>query len=113
MMLENLKKKANGDEELMQMYAREYVVSMTGRLRALKEALETENFHSVSLIIHKAKSLFKVVGMDEQHRLATHVEMGINKRYSEDMTKEHTQDLIKDIEQSLKTFEPLVNRSGY
>jgi HPt (histidine-containing phosphotransfer) domain-containing protein len=110
-MLENLKKKAKGDEERMQMYAREYVISMSGRLRSLKEALELEKYHDVGTIIHKAKSLFNVVGLDEQHRLATHIEMGINKRYSQEMTKEHTLDLIKDIEQSIKEYEPYVK--GY
>jgi hypothetical protein len=103
-MLDNLKKKARGDEERMQMYVREYVVSMSGRLRALKEALELEKYHDVGTIIHKAKSLFNVVGMEEQFRLATHIEMGINKRYSREMTKEHTLNLIKDIEQSFEEF---------
>jgi hypothetical protein len=37
--------------------------------------------------------------------------MGINKRYSQEMTKEHTLDLIKDIEQSIKEYEPYVK--GY
>lgn len=107
-MLENLKKKARGDEERMQMYVREYAVSMAGRLRSLKEALELEKYHDVGTIIHKTKSLFNVVGMEEQHRLATHIEMGINKRYSQEMTKEHTLDLIKDIELSLVEFKPYV-----
>ncbi len=106
-MLEKLKAKARGDQEKMEMYAREYVTSMSGRLRGLKEALEEEKYHDVGTIIHKGKSLFNVVGLDEMHRLATHIEMGINKRYSQEMTKEHTLDLIKDIEQSLKEFEPL------
>ena len=106
-MLEKLKAKARGDQEKMQMYAREYVTSMSGRLRSLKEALEEEKYHDVGTIIHKTKSLFLVVGLDDLHRLATHIEMGINKRYSQDMTKEHTLDLIKDIEKSIEEFSTL------
>ena len=106
-MLDKLRIKAKGDEERMQMYAREYVVSMSGRLRSLKEALELEKYHDVGTIVHKAKSLFNVVGLEDMHRLATHIEMGINKRYSQEVTKEHTESLIADIEQSLKEFNTL------
>ena len=108
--LENLKKKAKGNEDRMMFFARNYVISMKGTLRSLKEALESENYHDVGTIVHKSKSLFSSVGLDDFYRLANHIEMGVNKRYSQEVTKEHTKDLIKDIEESLTVFEPYIDK---
>jgi len=100
-MLDKLKKMTGGDEKQMQLYIQTYIEGMTVKLSALKAALANEEYHDIGTIVHTSKSLFNFMGFDALYKLASHIEMGINKRYSQEMTKEHTTSLIEDIQESI------------
>ena len=101
-MLDKLRAMAGGDDKRMELYIQTYTEGMNDKLGALKAALANEEFHDIGTIVHKTKPMFTTMGFDSLYKLANHVEMGINKRYSQEMTKEHTTSLIADIEQSLE-----------
>ncbi|WP_417611671.1 hypothetical protein [Owenweeksia hongkongensis] len=101
-MLNKLKEVTGGDKKQMQLHIDSYIDGMTGRVNSLKNALEQENYQGIGNIVMKAKPHFITMGFDDLYRLANHVERSVNKIYSKDMVKEHTRDLINDLEASIE-----------
>lgn len=101
-MLDNLKKVTGGNKKDMQIHIDSYIDGMTGRVNSLKNALEQENYQGIGNIVMRAKPQFTLMGFDDLYRLANHVERSVNKIYSKEMVKEHTLDLIKDLEASIE-----------
>lgn len=101
-MLDKLKKATGGDTKQMKLRIHAYIDGMSGRVNSLKNALEQENYQGIGNIVMRAKPHFEVMGFDDLYRLANHVERSVNKIYSKDMVKEHTQDFINDLEASIE-----------
>ena len=87
-MLDKLKKMTKGDEERMQHYIQTYIKEMTSNVSGLKYWLEQEDYNKIKTIAHNAKSHFTVMEYDSLWKLANHVETGIHKNYSQEITRE-------------------------
>lgn len=101
-MLDKLKALTGGDKNEMQRHIDSYIGSMTGRINTLKNALEEESYHDIGQVVKNAKYQFETMGFDDLWKLANHVERTVNRVYSKDMIKEHTLDLIQELEASIE-----------
>ena len=106
-MLDKLKEVTGGDEKQMQFHIDTYIEGMTSRINSLQNALEQESYHDIGRIIMKAKPYFSTMGFDDLWKLANHIERSVNKIYSKEMTKEHTLDFIKDLQESIDELKKL------
>ncbi len=100
-MLDKIKELTGGDKNEMQRHIDSYIGSMTGRVNTLKNALDAESYHEIGQVVKNAKYQFESMGFDDLWKLANHIERTLNRVYSKDMVKEHTLDLINDLEASI------------
>jgi HPt (histidine-containing phosphotransfer) domain-containing protein len=93
-MLDKLKEMTGGDEKRMALYLSTYKNAAEDQILSMSMALEDSNYNEIRIIVHSAKPLLKLLGLDELWECANDIEVSIDTDIGLELLLENCEDFL-------------------
>lgn len=93
-MLDKLKEMTGGDEKRMTLYLSTYKHAAEDQILSMSMALEDDNYSEIRIIVHTAKPLLKVLGLDDLWECANEIEVSIDTNNGLELLTENCEEFL-------------------
>ena len=93
-MLDKLKEMTGGDEKRMTLYLSTYKHEAEDQILSMSMALEDDNYSEIRIIVHTAKPLLKVLGLDDLWECANEIEVSIDTNNGLELLTENCEEFL-------------------
>ncbi|NQV51712.1 MAG: hypothetical protein HQ500_00935 [Flavobacteriales bacterium] len=93
-MLDKLKEMTGGDEKRMALYLSTYQSAAEDQILSMSMALEDSNYPEIRIIVHSAKPILKVLGLDELWECANEIEVSIDTNIGLELLTENCEEFL-------------------